>query len=275
MRKLSILGIMLIAAGVLLPACGHRATDDAVQSIVSSDSLPTEVKSLVKAVATDNKKDFASLVLYPLERPYPLKNIDDSAAMVAYYPTLVDDSLKSVVTMSPPESWDKFGWRGWTLDNGQYLWIDESGVYGVNYVSAAEQATLEKLRKEDMESLPGNLRGDWVPAGCYKAVDSEKVMRIDMLTEKDGQTIYRLAVYSAPATMRGEPMALFTGFEELQGSVGTRIYNFTGPSGVSATFMADMPDDSPLTMDFTSASGTETNVEVQPAYWLDLLPPKK
>ena len=44
--------------------------------------------------------------------------------MVAYYPTLIDDTLKKTIEEAPDSTWQEQGWRGWTLYDGSYIWID-------------------------------------------------------------------------------------------------------------------------------------------------------
>lgn len=272
MRKLySTLSIALLSVSFVTVSCGHRGAESRAGETLVIDSLPEAVRNLVSAVARGDAQSFASLVSYPLERPYPLHNIDDSAAMVAYYPTLVDDSLKHVIINSSPDSWQEYGWRGWSLDGGRYLWIDES-VYSIDYLSAAERRGRDKLVAREMASLAPSLRPGWEPVECMKVVDSDKVMRIDRRTERDGQPVYRLAVYPSPEAMRGEPEAIFTGYMEVEGSMQIVYYNFTGPAGVSATYMPDAPDGSDPMVEFTQPGTAERTVTVAPSYWLELLP---
>ena len=269
-NPISISLFLLLAAGSAV-SCGHRETADNVAQVHASDSLPAAVKHLVKAVADGDKQSFASLVSYPVLRPYPLHDIPDSAAMLNYYDTLVDDSLRSVLTQAPPQAWEQYGWRGWSVDGGQYVWVDEA-VYSIDYTSAAERANRQSLVKKEMESLVPELRAGWEPVACMRAVNSGRVMRIDEKTDDDGQPVYRLAIYTSPAAMRGKPEALFTGYMEAEGTAQIISYNFTGPSGVSATYMPEAADGSDPVVDFSVPGKPDVTVTVQPAYWLDLLP---
>ena len=121
---------------LLLPfsACDRsKSVSAATSGIEQSDSIPEEVKKLVSIVAKDDSAAFSTIVSYPLSRPYPLKDIETSEQMKQYYSVLVDDSLKSVIVTSRPEDWEKYGWRGWGLKGGAYVWLDTE-IYDVSYL---------------------------------------------------------------------------------------------------------------------------------------------
>ncbi|MDE6681244.1 MAG: hypothetical protein K2J92_07855, partial [Muribaculaceae bacterium] len=136
---------------ILSMACGRggggqssdRNLDATIEDSVE-EAAPRIVTLVTSAVRNGDKARFASAVAYPLARPYPLKDITDSAAMVDYYPVLVDDSLKHVIERAALHRWSDNGFRGWTLDNGEYVWLDDS-IYSVNYTSVAEQALRSML----------------------------------------------------------------------------------------------------------------------------------
>ena len=127
-----------------------------VEKVEKSDSLPTEVKLLVRAIADDDSVGFANMVSYPLQRPYPLRDIDGADQMKSYYKELVDDSLRNVITQAEPKRWSKYGWRGWTLDDGRYIWVDE-GVYDVQYLSQKEIKMIDSLIREEILSIEAGI----------------------------------------------------------------------------------------------------------------------
>ena len=262
---------ILPIAAASVTSCGPRHTDSCVASIESSGSIPSSVKTLVKAVAGDDSAAFAHLVSYPLLRPYPLRDITGEDQMRAYYATLVDDSLKAIVTGSEPSAWQEYGWRGWSLDDGRYVWLDES-LYDIPYVSQAERKELSQLMADEISSLVPELRQGWTPVACMRSASGPAVMRIDVATGDDGGPQYRLAVFATPAQMRSTPRALLTGYRDVEGSASIISYHFTAPDGSTATYQADVPDGSDPTVEFTSASGADSIVTVVPAYWRDLLP---
>ena len=111
--------------GLSLCACSEKRTDNL------NEGLPQEIREIAIAIIKDSPQEFASVISYPIERPYPLKNVKDSTEMVKYYPTLMDDTIKKAVKESPDSAWQYCGWRGWTLNNGSYFWIDDGKIYEV------------------------------------------------------------------------------------------------------------------------------------------------
>lgn len=272
----------LPAAGVLLAvslvATGCRSRQDrtqaehaAVEAIQKSDSVPKIVKQVVRAVADSDAAAFARLVDYPLERPYPLHDVADERAMLSYYPILVDDSLRGVITTSAPSAWSEFGWRGWSLLDGQYLWMDQS-IYSVNYVSRREQAMLDSLVRCEMQSLAPSLRGNWSPVMCLRAVDGATVYRIDLAKGSHKGPAYRLTKFASPAVMRLAPALTMSGYVALEGSAAIATYHFKARDGETVDYTPFPPDGSQPTLNATLPSGLDTTIAVSPAYWLDLLP---
>lgn len=136
---------MALISGTLLVGCRHtQAGRTAVEAVEQSDSLPVAVKKLVRAIADNDSDGFAHMVSYPLQRPYPLRDIENADQMKAYYKNMVDDSLRNAVTHAGPDRWSEYGWRGWSLDDGRYIWVDDQ-VYDVQYLSYKEKNPLIAL----------------------------------------------------------------------------------------------------------------------------------
>ncbi|MBD5330271.1 MAG: hypothetical protein HDS03_10430 [Bacteroides sp.] len=235
MRIIYITLISFIAAGTIFCGCGSRTSATGTeQDSAAMDSLPVDVTDIVKAVATDDSVTFSSHVNYPLERPYPLRDIADEEEMKAYYPVLVDDSLRKVVAQSAPKEWSEAGWRGWTVRDGQYIWID-GDVYEVNYVSAKEKILKDSLIKKEKESLPARLRSGWLPEWVMEDVEEGTLYRIDadsMALAVSGKEIsdggsYRLAVYRKGGDLRKDPERILHGKRRIEGSAGTVNYLFS------------------------------------------------
>lgn len=252
-----------------LTGCGKKeAAQPDISELENCDSIPEGVKRLVKAVADNDSVGFSAIVSYPLARPYPLKDIENEEEMRNYYPVMVDDSLRHVLTASHPGDWEEYGWRGWSLKNGDYLWVD-SDIYDVAYLSAREKAMLDSLRTREMESIEGNYRSGWSPVMCLKGTDNGAVYRIDEAEkdmEKESESSgYRLLVYAPGGDLRGVPAAVFTGNKETEGTAATVIYHFKSDGGAIATFIADVSDGSVPAIEFS-----DSIVPVTRTYWLDL-----
>jgi hypothetical protein len=253
--------------GSIVSGCGNK------KKKAELSNLPQEVKPVAVAIVSDSPAAFASVVNYPLQRPYPLKDIKDSAAMVAYYPTLIDDTLKKTIEEAPDSTWQEQGWRGWTLYDGSYIWIDNGKIYAVNYISSREANMLDSLRKEEISSLDPALRDGWTPVVCMIDTIDGAIFRID--TKNDtadyGTTgEYRLAGYSMNIDLSGTPTIVLYGALDLEGSMGNRFYHFSDSVGTRADYSPDIIDDN----DSVPAIELERNGKIKkfkanPGYWLD------
>lgn len=273
MRSYILYFALTIAALPAVLSCSrdrHSGTPSAVEAVVADSLLPQSVKTLVSAINDSDSVAFASLVSYPLLRPYPLHDIPDARAMSDYYHILVDDSLRNIVTGAAPERWQRFGWRGWSLDDGRYIWLDDS-VYSVEYLSGVEQRLLAQLRDNEIESLDPSLRGNWTPVACLRAVGSPAVYRIDMSRDKNDRPIYRLAGWASHDDMNKAPEMIMTGYVDVEGSAAMTSYSFSAPDGSTAFYQADVADGSAPAILFSSPVTGESEIAVEPAYWLDIL----
>ena len=174
--------------------------------------MPEEVRRVVEATESRNPADFAGICDYPVERPYPLRDIEDSASMVKYYDILVDDSLSNVITRSSRADWDEYGWRGWTVRDGGYIWIDGK-IYNIPYVSKAERKMIRKLMEEEKRTWPHHMRRGWHPAACLKSEVDGKVFRIDASDDESASTdsLYRMSVYDSDSLLTADPSEVMTG----------------------------------------------------------------
>lgn len=248
--------------------CGNSGKQSQVEAIAQCDSLPLPVKELVKAVNANDSAAFASFISYPLSRPYPLHDIADEAAMRGYYTTIMDDSLREVILTSPPDAWSEAGWRGWTVADGEYLWIDNE-LYNINYVSARERNMIASLVKRDMESLPASMRNGWSPEGCYVSERGE-VYRIDRALAERAEP-YRLSIYDSVRSLSGEPRTTYYGAMFTEGTMATPVYSFgekNGPSVLIEPYLADSDGERVTIVD---ADGNETVATLTKAYWLDII----
>lgn len=266
--KKTVITYMFVAAGagVLLLSCKGREGGNRSEDVVMDESypLPVVVNQVVEAVSNGDAHSFAGNISYPLVRPYPLRNIEDSVQMVAYYPILVDDSLRNVVAKSDRKDWSEAGWRGWTLDAGQYLWIDEK-VYAIPYLSATEKAMLDVAIARDMETLAPDLRKGWSPEYCLVGTTDGTLYRVDH-NLKDGK--YRMLVYNKGTKLGNKPSAILQGEMSTEGTEANRVFTFRASNG---DFMEYLYDDSGegASLTYTAKGGKERNIDVTPVYWLD------
>ncbi len=265
MSKLHILPILsgsLISLGVIAGCTRPQTAPD-------HSSLPDDVKPAATAIIADSASKFAATINYPLQRPYPLPDIIDSAQMVDYYPIMVDDSLKTMVKDSPDSLWNEAGWRGWTLDDGSYLWIDSGKVYQVNYISKRENQLLDSLRREEIASLDPSLRAGWIPVLCIIDSVDGKIFRIDS-DETVTPPQYRLAGYSSGTDLSGIPTMVLYGTLDIDGSMANRFYHFEDSTGNKADFSPDIVSEEDTIPElYLVTRGKHKTYKVKPGYWLE------
>lgn len=265
MSKLHILPILsgsLISLGVIAGCSRPQTAPD-------HSSLPDDVKPAATAIIADSASQFAATINYPLQRPYPLPDIIDSAQMVNYYPIMVDDSLKNMVKESPDSLWNEEGWRGWTLDDGSYLWIDSGKVYQINYISKRENQLLDSLRREEIATLDPSLRSGWIPVLCVIDSVNDRIFRIDS-DETVTPPQYRLAGYSSGTDLSGIPTMVLYGTLDLDGSMANRFYHFEDSVGNQADFSPDIVSEEDTVPElYLVTRGKHKTFKVKPGYWLD------
>lgn len=278
MQKANIHILTLLLILMSVPLAGCRKGDDSVKAaaeILNSDSIPGDVKSVVKAIAENDSDEFARLVSYPLARPYPLHDITNESEMRAYYSTLIDDSMRRMLTHSHVRDWGSDGWRGWTVGNGDYVWID-SLVYDVNYVSPKEKREQKRLMDKEIASLPRRLRhGGWKPMTCLKGVHHTRVARIDSRhVQKGDSTQYRIAVFDSIVPQHIEPSMVMDGYLTSEGTSETEYYIFTDGKGTTAIYETNIADSPNSYLIITRPNAPAEEMEMEKAYWEDLINPK-
>lgn len=263
----NILPLLLFAAVAASSLCGCSGKSDKKE--VSHSNLPEDVKPVAIAILNDSPSEFASAVSYPVQRPYPLKNVNDSAEMVKYYNTLVDDSLKNKIKQSPDTLWQEEGWRGWTFDNGSYFWIDSGKVYEIGYVSKREAQMLDSLRHQEISTLEPSMRKGWIPVICVIDIAEGDVFRIDTDTVTEPPK-YRLARYAPGTDLSGVPTIVLYGTLDTEGTMNNRYYHFSDSIGNDADYMPDLEEDTVPTIEMRK-NGLVKKYPVKPGYWLDTI----
>lgn len=300
MKPLKIIASIALVLSVLpVEGCRNRDNSSSTQpSGTPSDSrqpcsgeeeLPAELAALGRDIAAGNAKAFAKACSYPIERPYPLRNITDSTSMESYFPVMIDDSIKQLIKSAGRHRWHHSGWRGWTLDRGEYLWWD-GNLYAVNYISSAEKALLKRLADEEMESLAPELRKGWHPYFCLIGVDNGSIYRIDKSSVElssdsimeasqsteaenaamDADCMFRLLIYPKNSDLHTAPADSLCGTMNVEGSAGSRRLYFRNHRGHRAEFAMDVSDDSaPVIVIVNNSDSVEHPVER--IYWRDYL----
>ena len=288
-KKETLTAVGLLA--ILSMGCGRTAGNNEAEA-EDRDSVPEVVSQMIAAIEADDSVAFAALVSYPLERPYPLKDIENQEEMQSYYKVMVDDSLHRAVRNTGKGHWNESGWRGWTIDRGQYVWVGDS-LYEVSYVSLREDSLRKVLRAKEIASLAPDLRKGWRPEFVMQDPQMGTLYRIDVDAAakehfgsdapEDGKDTYRLVVYTGPREMRSQPHMVMKGHRYVEGSEGQISYMFGGdgkelvPDSAEVTIEPYSPDTGAPRLyrrrrnPKTGAMMSEER-ELKKIYWLDVLP---
>lgn len=158
-------------------------------SEISGDTC--NIQNIMNSIVKGDKQRFASLCRYPIERDYPLPDIENAEQMVEYFDTLFDRSYRRELAKETTDDKVNHGWRGYSL-NKETLWIYDS-LYAVHYSSPKEKRKLNRLRNKEMQTLNTKMRGKgWKPYACYKDITDNAYIRIDAKGAYD----FRLAIYN-------------------------------------------------------------------------------
>ena len=260
---------------VLWPSCGERKERPGSEDSVSQNwndkewGIFSNPYPVVEAVKNGDVNEFASLCRYPVLRVYPLKDIKDSADMVRRFPTIFDKYLKEKIADSSPEDWDSFGWRGISLENGEYIWIDEE-VYAIPYQSLKEKNMLDSVISMDLATLPSSLSKGWLPEFCFLDTVSSMLYRIDMKPDADENEVERCRVITIPSAQirNSEKMEILSGIKTIEGSMAVRNYSFTMKDGKELSLSYIWQEDLPA-LCVENKDSVETYRELKKVYWLD------
>ena len=268
MKIKHILSVVLLGALVALSGCSGDQKTAAVTENGNIKKLPQVIRRLIKSSQSGDAKQFADLVYYPLQRPYPLKDINSKAEMEAYYGILMDDSIRNIISNSKASQWGEFGWRGWSLDDGQYIWIDE-GIYAVPYMSKREIQISDSLTNIEIASLPKQIREGWKPILTLKNENDGYIYRIDKRLEDiaDESAHYRLCVYEKGSDYLKMPDELMDGVMTVEGSA--MVVNYIFHDGKNQEYRILPESMTTGTAVLTTPDGND--IELVNAYWYDLV----
>lgn len=259
-------GVLIVLALIIGTSCNHRSkayTESATHDDIEEMAL---VDDIIRAITDRDSSAFAALCRYPIRRKYPLHDIEDSAGMVRYFATIVDDSLRNVITASTPEDWGPIGWRGITVYMGEYLWCDPA-VYAISYQSAKEKTLLDSLSKADLATLSDSLASGWIPEDCMMDSLSGTIYRIDMREGDDSEC--RVMVYKSKEKLLEAPDLILYGKSTLDGSAANPVYIVNAPDGVEWSFVFSWYENERW-LSIPQKNGQSVNTTLRKVYWKEL-----
>lgn len=182
------------------------------------------VKSFIAPFKTQDIAAITAFIEFPLYRPYPIENIQDSTEFASRFEEFFDAELISEITASDPEkNWRKMGYQGIMLNKGS-LWLDpyERKLISVNHKNPKTNRLLERATVLQKANLHSSLR-DFETAVLLMTTEKFTI-RIDRL--KDGE--YRYASWGRSKKMNQKPdLVLVGGSKSFEGSGGNHSYSFT------------------------------------------------
>lgn len=233
------------------------------------DEQERENLSLVlRSIVEGDCEALASVTHFPIWRPYPEKDIENADELKSLFPILFDDSIKCMLKDYTYEDWKTCGWRGFTLDRGQYLWTDTLGLlHYVTYQSEQLKALREQLTKEEYQDL--NESENWITHDCLLSEDSTLFLRLEKM---DG--VERLHVL----TREEHPYLrhfTFNGTMEIQGSCRNEVYWYVCKDSIITVWInsprcSDAP--TPYAIDLPSTMWPEYGniIRCKRAYWREV-----
>ncbi len=181
------------------------------------------IKSIIQYTKTNNVEKLKTLVLYPLEREFPIPNIQNEEEFVKRYEEVFDPHFKNLLIHSNINSdWSIVGWRGIMFNRGM-MWLEEQDgkIRSINYQSQFEYNSRLDLIEKDKKSLHKSIRDFESPVLHFKT-DSYRV-RIDKL--KNGS--FRYTVWSIESHKKDRPdLVINDGKKVSKGNGGNHDYEF-------------------------------------------------
>lgn len=253
----------LISSCTLASCHDANASKDSAESSLGEPRPDDALNKLMRSLADGDAPGFAALCVYPIQRPYPLKDIEDSLAMVDYFPVLVDDAFKDRMAKADVKDWENYGWRGWSIGDDNALWFDD-GLWAFSYLSPAESGLQKILAREEIMTLAPEYREGWTPVAAMAQSDGGSIFRIDSKGDE-----YRLMKFDDPADVMRTPNLLLIGSLRTEGSADSRIFEFSEKGGVKAEYLPDAESD--LFVYITGPRSTADSIPVRPAYWREII----
>jgi len=174
------------------------------------------VTDFINCFKNNDREKLITFISFPLDRSYPIPDINDSKQFLLRYNQLFDDTLiKKIIESDIKKDWDEVGWRGIMFNNGT-LWLDpySKKLIGLNYQTQKEKILEQNLIEKERNFIYPTLRKYNRPVLVLET--SKFRIRIDEIKDY----VYRYASWSIDRSMNEAP--------DLVISNGKRISDGTG-----------------------------------------------
>ncbi len=185
--------------------------------------IPAQYKRIIALIRANKAKELSKLIVYPLKRENPLKNIANAEAFIAYFPMMFDDAFKKKLALYNDtdvfEHNGEYGLVGGSFDGD--IWLNDAGmVTAINYSSKREADLKKQLTKDVQNKLyPGVAHWD---QNIYVLKSTNLLIRIDVV----GKNIRYASWSKGKATSQKPDLVLNNGAAQPQGSQGGWTYSF-------------------------------------------------
>lgn len=195
MALLRILALMVLSPALLCAQADPEALDAA------------RIQKIIHAAASGDRQQLVRLIHYPLGRPYPIPSIKSPKECLERFDEVFDGpTLSKIASSHPKHDWDRMGWRGIMLGDGD-VWLDEDyKIIAINHETEAGKALLARLITKDKERLPAALRDFDAPR--LEFTTQHFLIRVDLKGDD-----YRLLVFKGHSYKRLLYMRLHGDFE--------------------------------------------------------------
>lgn len=179
------------------------------------------VENIIRAFGTNDISKISKLLVYPIEREYPIPPIKNESAFIKNFNHIFDEALVNDIKKSTLDDWQQVGWRGVSFKNG-VLWINSEGkIIRINYQSQFEKNQHQQLINQEKKNIYPSLKV--FKNAVYKIKIHSYTIRIDELDNGN----YRYASWKRNKSEDSKPdLVLNNGVLKFEGSGGNHTITF-------------------------------------------------
>lgn len=262
MRKVIAFVVLAVAMASILLGCGKSQRQ-------KEPSGEWDGADIVSMICNGDSAGFASICRYPIERPYPLEDIADSAMMASNFNSIFDDSIKNVLRGYGRDDWHEYGWRGSTIGDGDILWCDDGAVYAICCMSESQKAKLKDLQEKDLASLPHQLSDGWQIETCLSD-SAGTIYRIDRNAKDDSRRLCAYRSKDRKVVDVANPDIMALGSLSIEGTAATHVYDFRLDS-IPHLIICYYPYEQEYFLNSDPDQPESQDIPLSKVYWLNLL----
>jgi hypothetical protein len=186
------------------------------------DKYKPQINKFIELVKNGKWEEVAEDIQFPIQRDYPIKNIESKKEFLKRRHELFDKKLIKMIIESDLDSdWAQVGWRGIMFDRGKIWFHDDGTLYRVNYSTELEykrsRFLLDSMRKKLHPSLKNfeHLVFEWKTKNY--------LIRNDRLLGD----YYRISIWEKGVSQNSKPLYIFKKVKkEYDGNGGNHYYEY-------------------------------------------------